>query len=218
MWCDCDLSNIIIIDSSLLQRVVTSHNLTSVAGTARSGPAPGICLARTKFLRWSQSVCRVEFPHISQFLLMLALRVQPVQRRTGINQLGYTWHNTGRYPSWQTEVGMINIQQGDRCESHQFCWQVSLAGFVLSAADSLINLSRVVTRCAGQTRLAAAGRQNKMRKLYWGPGRGGAGRAPVSHHVRGSTETRRQAAPRWPQHPSSPQCFLMVSSHCPRPH
>ena len=148
MWCDCDLSNIIIIDSSLLQRVVTSHNLTSVAGTARSGPAPGICLARTKFLRWSQSVCRVEFPHISQFLLMLALRVQPVQRRTGINQLGYTWHNTGRYPSWQTEVGMINIQQGDRCESHQFCWQVSLAGFVLSAPGSLINLSRVVTRCA----------------------------------------------------------------------
>ena len=117
--------------------------------------APGICLAR-----WSQCVpqcasvclCRVEFPHISQFLLMLALRVRLAALELtslvthGIilpSHLTITHHRTPR-SSWS----IFRRETGVRCDSHQFWWQVSLAGFVLSAPGSLINLSRVVTRCA----------------------------------------------------------------------
>ena len=136
----------------------------------------------------SLCLCRVEFPHISQFLLMLALRVRLAALE--LTSPGYTWHHLTllptSHPSLHTEVVLINIQEGDRCEvwgvrcdSHQFWWQVSLAGFVLSAPGSLINLSRVVTRCAPAHQSASqpvVPGQNKMRKLYWGLGR--AGRAP----------------------------------------
>ena len=97
-------------------------------------------------------LCRVEFPHISQFLLMLALRVRlAALELTSLVTHGIILPSSLLLPiiahrgrSWS----IFRRETGARCDSHQFWWQVSLAGFVLSAAGSLINLSRVVTRCA----------------------------------------------------------------------
>ena len=157
VWCDCDLSNIIIIDWRLHH-----HHWTGVR-SCKCSPAHhrsrymfgthqiftliwvcGVCL--------TVPVCRVEFPHISQFLLMLALRVRlAALELTSLVTHGIILPSSLLLPiiahrgrSWS----IFRRETGARCDSHHFWWQVSLAGFVLSAADSLINLSRVVTRCA----------------------------------------------------------------------